>query len=213
MESCIYYKSSSCEFIHEYITEERQTQIDLLMKENKELKEEINQKNIQIENFSKDIFNILIMVDALENKKVWTNKFFDGPWTKKNISIPKKKVSFQFIFQHKNETNVFDNPYKCANCDQVFDKKPKLNMHIDNDHKYCLLCEKVYPTQESLEFHFDAVHKTGLAKHTLEREPSYQNHKVKKVDFQFQLIDIAFGAMWTPFGCATVFLQFLIKYI
>ena len=68
-ESCIYYKSSACEFIHENVTEERQTQIDLLMKENKELKEEINKKNIQLENFSKDIVNILKRVDALENKK------------------------------------------------------------------------------------------------------------------------------------------------
>ena len=90
------------------------------------------------------------------------------------------------MFQDKNATNVFAIPYKCDNCDKVFDKKPKLKKHIDNDHTYCLLCEKVYPTQESLEFHFDAVHTTEMAKHTIEREPSYQNHKVKRVDIQFQ---------------------------
>ena len=105
---------------------------------------------------------------------------------KESVNIPKEKVPFQFMFKDKNKTNVFDNLYKCDNCDPVFDKKPKLKKHIDYNHTYCLLCEKVYPTQESLELHFDAVHKTGIAKHTLEREPSYQNHKVKKVDFQFQ---------------------------
>ena len=60
-----------------------------------------------------------------------------------------------------------------------------MKKHIDDDHSYCLLCENVYPTQEYLEFHFDAVHKTGMVKYTMEREPSYPNHKVKKVDFQF----------------------------
>ena len=34
-----FYKSGSCEFLHENVTEERQTQIDLLLKQNKELKE------------------------------------------------------------------------------------------------------------------------------------------------------------------------------
>ena len=37
-DSCIYNKSTSCEFIHETMTEERQAQIDMLMKENNELK-------------------------------------------------------------------------------------------------------------------------------------------------------------------------------
>ena len=54
-ESCTYYTSGSCEFIHENTTNERQTQIDLLMKGNQELKDEITLNNIQIENFSKDI--------------------------------------------------------------------------------------------------------------------------------------------------------------
>ena len=90
------------------------------------------------------------------------------------------------MFQDKNATNMFANPYKCDNCEQVFDKKSKLKKHIDNDHTYCVLCEKVYPTQESLEFLFEAVHKTGMAKHSMEIEPSYQNHKVKKVDIQLK---------------------------
>ena len=37
-------------------------------------------------------------------------------------TIPHKKVPFQFMIQDKNATNVFDNPYKCDNCDKVFDK-------------------------------------------------------------------------------------------
>ena len=94
-------------------------------------------------------------------------------------------VPFQFMFHNKNATNVFAIPYKC-DCVKVFDKKPKQKKYIDIDHAYCLLCEKVYPTQESLEFHFEAVHKTGMAKHSMEREPSYQNHKLKKVDIQFK---------------------------
>ena len=59
-------------------------------------------------------------------------------------------VSFQFMFQDKNATNVFANPYKCDNYEKVFNKKPKLKKHIDTDQTYCLSCEKVYPTQESL---------------------------------------------------------------
>ena len=185
-DSCIFYKSGSCEFLHENITEERQTQIDLLLKENKELKEEINKKNIQIENFGKDIADILKRVDTLEKKNVEPISSSNDLEPKEDIHIPKEKGPFQFSFQEKNEKNVFNYPYKCDNCDKVFDKKPKLKKHIDNDHTYCLLCEKVYPTQESLEFHFNVVHTTEMAKHTIEREPSYQNHKVKRVDIQFQ---------------------------
>ena len=74
------------------------------------------------------------------------------------------------MFQDKNATNVFANPYKCDNCDIIFENKSKLKKHIDNDHTYYVLCEKVYPTQESLEFHFEAVHKTGMAKHSMERK-------------------------------------------
>ena len=68
-ERCIFYKSNSCEFVHEKITEEGPAQIDLLIKENNKLKEEISTENIQIESLSKDIVNILKRVDALEQKK------------------------------------------------------------------------------------------------------------------------------------------------
>ena len=67
------------------------------MKENKELKEEINKKNIQLENFSKDIVNILKRADALENKKSSTDLE-----PKESVNIPKEKVPIQFMFQDKN---------------------------------------------------------------------------------------------------------------
>ena len=100
----------------------------------------------------------------------------------------KTKMKLFCLIIHTNMTTVI----------KYLTKKPKWNKPIDNDHTYCLLCEKVYPTQESLEFHFHAVHQTGMAKHTIERELSYQNYKVKNIDFQFQSIDISFGLMWTP---------------
>jgi hypothetical protein len=87
-DSCIFYNSGSCEFLHENITEERQTQIDLLLKENKELKEEINKKNIQFENFGKDIANILKRVDTLEKKNVEQISSSNDFKLKEDIHIP-----------------------------------------------------------------------------------------------------------------------------
>ena len=132
--------------------------------------------NNQIENFGKDIAIILKRVDTLEKKNVEQIGSSNDLEPKEDIHIPKEIVPFQFSFQEKNEKNVLNFPYKYDNCDKVFDKKPKWKKHIDNDHTYCLFCEKVYPTQESIEFHFDTVHTTEMAKHTMEREPSYQNH-------------------------------------
>ena len=72
-------------------------------------------------------------------------------------------------------------------------KKAKLTKHIDNDHTNRILCEKVYPTQKSLEFHFEAVHKTGMAKHSMERKPSYQNNKVKKLTSSLSKLTLHLG--------------------
>ena len=68
-ESCIFNKTNSCEFINDNITEEIQAKIYLLMKENKELKEEITEKNFQIKTLSNDVVIILKRVDALEQKE------------------------------------------------------------------------------------------------------------------------------------------------
>ena len=89
----------------------------------KKLKEEISKKNIQIESLSKDIANILKGVDALEQKKSeQLSPLCDAEqWEK--VNTPQEMVPFQFMFQDKNATNVFANPYKCDNCDKVFDKK------------------------------------------------------------------------------------------
>ena len=118
-ESCIFYKSKSCEFIHENITEEGPAQIDLLIKENNELKEEISKKNIQIESLSKDIFNILKRVDALEKKKSEQLSSSSDAEQKESVNTPQEIVPLQFMFQDKNATNVFDNLYKYDNCDKV----------------------------------------------------------------------------------------------
>ena len=142
-DSCIYKKTNSCELINENITEERQAQIDLLMKENKELKEEITKKNFQIETLSNDVVKILKRVDALEQKESEKISLLSYLELKEIVDIPHEKVPFQFMFQDKNATNVFNNPYQCDDCDKVFDKNPKLKNHIDDDHAYCLVCEKV----------------------------------------------------------------------
>ena len=116
----------------------------------------------------KDIVNILKSVDALKQKK--------SEQLSSSVYVPRQKMQPMCLLIHTNVIHVI----------KYFTKRHKLKKHIDNNHTYCLLYEKVYPTQESLEFHFEAVHKTGMAKHSMGRDPTYKNHKLKKVHIQFK---------------------------
>ena len=68
-EHCTYHRSNSCECIHEEEISDKQAQINLLSQENKELREEIKNKIVQIEQLSKDMANILKRVEAIEKVK------------------------------------------------------------------------------------------------------------------------------------------------
>ena len=114
-------------------------------------------------------FPIVERIEILEIKA--KQKVIPEPTFKAPHPIPKEtqntsieKVPIQFSFTDTNQTNVFNNPIKCDNCDKVFDKKPKKTQqnkkHIDNDQAHCLLCK----TQDSLKNHFEAVHKKIVSK-------------------------------------------------
>ena len=82
---------------------------------------------------------------------------------KESVNTPQKKVPFQFMFQDKNKTNVFANPYKCEYFDKEFDKK---NLNRKNTLimiKYIAYCVKRF------------------TQHSMGKEPSYQNNMVKKM--------------------------------
>ena len=54
----------------------------------------------------------------------------------------------------------------------------KPNFTINNRSSHFV--QKTFENNKSLETYTTAVHKKGIAKHTLEREPSRANHKKKK---------------------------------
>ena len=78
----------------------------------------------------KEIVNILKRVDDLEQKN---SKYLSSSWgaeQKESVHTP------QFMFQDKNTSNVYNHD----TCDKIFNKKPKLKIHIDKDNTHCLLC-------------------------------------------------------------------------
>ena len=72
------------------------------------------------------------------------------------------------------------NQYKCGNCNEKFDDKPKLKYHITKKHIACTICLKTFPTITSLNTHITAVNDKLKLKHQIEKEPSYRQKKVKK---------------------------------
>ena len=209
-ESCIYHKSNTCEFIHEVKMDNKESQIHLLTQENKELREEIINKNILIEKLSKDMANILMRVEALEKEKslnvIQSNynantQVVESSWIfssnnvtnainddsdELNCYICKKGFySNKELRDHNNlihEGNKSNELLKCKNCSEKFKEKSELENHIKIQHATCSLCDQVYSTKESLIFHISAVHEKVNNKHVLEKEPSFKNHKLKRTD-------------------------------
>ena len=72
------------------------------------------------------------------------------------------------------------NLYKCDNCNEKFDDKPKLKYHITKEHIGCTICQKIFPTITSLNNHITAVHDKLNTKHQIEKEPSLRLKKVQK---------------------------------
>jgi uncharacterized C2H2 Zn-finger protein len=73
-----------------------------------------------------------------------------------------------------------DKLYKCDQCDSTFARKSEVPIHINENHKKCSICEHIFTNTKVLQTHMKAVHKKEISKHTIEREPSLKNHKIKK---------------------------------
>ena len=71
----------------------------------------------------------------------------------------------------------------CINVTNVifsFARKSEVPIHINGNHKKCSICEHIFTNTKVLQSHMKAVHKKEISKHTIEREPSLKNHKIKK---------------------------------
>ena len=73
-----------------------------------------------------------------------------------------------------------DTEYCCQYCSKIFPAKIQMVEHITNQHKKCCVCNNIFPSDKVLEAHAKAVHRKVQFKHTIEREPSFKNHKNKK---------------------------------
>ena len=82
-------------------------------------------------------------------------------------------------FHIKKGTNN-QNLYKCDQCDNMFNNMQEVPLHIVEHHLKCKTCARIFPNIKSLKVHITAIHSKGSLKHTIEREPSLKNHKVKK---------------------------------
>ena len=83
-------------------------------------------------------------------------------------------------FQMKRTTSK-GQTFKCDQCGFPSKDKSEVHNHINEKHKKCDICECIFTNSKTLETHVKAIHKKEIIKHTLEREPSLQNHKIKKI--------------------------------
>ena len=70
--------------------------------------------------------------------------------------------------------------YKCFHCTKISENKIKLYNHMSAEHTICLICEKVFSSESTLDNHKKMTHRTNFSKHSIERDPSLRNHKIKK---------------------------------
>ena len=73
-------------------------------------------------------------------------------------------------------TNIF----KSDNCDNQFEDKNYLNLHITKDHINCSVCRKVFQKITSLNTHITAVHDKITVKHQIKKDSSLRIQKNKK---------------------------------
>ena len=109
----------------------------------------------------------------------------DNPW--RECLICDKKFKSEITSQnHDKKLDMTpgsgkDKSFKCDYCSETNLTRQALYNHILNKHKKCTMCAKVCPTQNSFENHMKVIHRTSSSKHTLEREPSLNNYKKKKI--------------------------------
>ena len=63
---------------------------------------------------------------------------------------------------------------------QHLKKTSELSVHMTERHTTCTYCRKLFSTPKVLEIHIQAIHKKENMKHTIEREPSLKDHKMKR---------------------------------
>lgn len=88
-----------------------------------------------------------------------------------------KKHDIKFHMKHGSNN---ENLYKCDQCNNMFKNKQEVPAHIIDHHLKCKTCARTFPNTKSLNVHITAIHSRGSLKHTIEREPSLKNHKIKK---------------------------------
>ena len=132
------------------------------VKESPHIKENVSHK------YDKDTPKSVFSLNEIENKCVLCDKNFKS---EANLKTHDKRC-------HMKKGS--DNEYCCQYCSKTFSDKGSLVEHITNQHKKCCVCNNIFPSEKVLEAHAKAVHKKVQFKHTIEREPSFKNHKNKK---------------------------------
>ena len=72
------------------------------------------------------------------------------------------------------------NRYSCEYYRISLSAKINLLGHTTNQHKKCDVCQNIFQSKKVLEAHERSVHTKVELKHTIERKPSFKNHKNKK---------------------------------
>ena len=152
----------------------------MLLQENKDLKEQIESRNKIIEQLTCKMEALVQRVERLEKDKIQDNHIvFKHPETEKNNFPP------AFVFSENA-----DNPFKmnCNICKIDFKDKKDLNEHdtfvhmcLETNQYKCDHCDSWFDRKSQLEKHTKELHNQSYTKHTLDREPSLQNHKMKKI--------------------------------
>ena len=101
----------------------------------------------------------------------------------KCIICEKKFKSVSNLDKHDRKFHMTKEPvprYRCFHCTKISQNKKNLCDHMTTEHKICLICEKVFLSEVTLDNHKKVNHRTNFYKHSLERDPSMKNHKIKK---------------------------------
>ena len=137
--------------------------------------EKIGETNVEIECMKCTIH--FMTIDEYNNHKETCklqcpkcDKFFKN---KNNLNIHARKF---------HEIENIDDAYECDVCWAPISTKSMIRKHKRNDHYQCKKCEKFCKDKFTLDEHMIQIHIENSRKHTLEREPSLRNHKLKKTD-------------------------------
>ena len=130
--------------------------------------------------YSEDSYSNPSRKDNIENKECKTTNQTKCDICQKifkstdNLQTHDEKFHMKII---ANKGRIF----KCDQCGFTSKDKSEVHDHINERHKKCDICERIFTNSKTLETHVKAIHKKEIIKHKLEREPSLQNHKIKKI--------------------------------